>query len=581
MRRKGNASHCQQKQRSVCSALFYDYSLIFAFILFFIPSIGSISIDKSENANGKGRYKVYQIRPNSEAQLIELNRMEQQGTIDFWRPPPSVNSSGDVMVDVLRNGRHFLDFLRKFQVEFKVLVDDLSKLIEEKEIGPSPYAKLSKNGPILRDTFDRFEGFGLRMGDYHSFADLLAFMQNVQNAMPSRAQLRTIGWTAEGRPLQGIQFGNPSDKSRPVVWIDAGIHAREWTAVHTAAYFIFYFANQIRLGQDQRLLKCLERVDILVLPCLNPDGYEFTRSEPRNPAVRMWRKNRSKERCATSARDGQTHCCKGVDLNRNFDFKFANGGTSFFPCSEVFHGENAFSELETRAIRDAILGTDLRGRVPAMITMHAYSQLWIYPFSHRRGVYPADVEELKAVARRAVTALAEKFGTNYQYGTGPETIYAYTGGSADWAKETAKVKYTYTLELRPSYWSWNGFVLDRAQLIPTARETFDGVLVVMEQVVREMTEQTVPNPNAAVPFVRRSISSAPLSADRPQSSLSADDVNSRHGSVVSSRVLPNRIGSPCEDSLPYCAVWVASNERICVDSKVTMERECRKSCQFC
>lgn len=94
--------------------------------------------------------------------------------------------------------RNHLEDFGKFFLHF-------FRLIEEKEIGPSPYAKLSKNGPILRDTFDRFEGFGLRMGDYHSFADLLAFMQNVQNAMPSRAQLRTIGWTAEGRPLQGIQ----------------------------------------------------------------------------------------------------------------------------------------------------------------------------------------------------------------------------------------------------------------------------------------------------------------------------------------------------------------------------------------
>jgi len=44
-------------------------------------------------------------------------------------------------------------------------------------------------------------------------------------------------------------------------------------------------ANQIKQGTDTRLLKCLEKVDILIFPCLNPDGYEFTRSDPRNPAV--------------------------------------------------------------------------------------------------------------------------------------------------------------------------------------------------------------------------------------------------------------------------------------------------------
>jgi murein tripeptide amidase MpaA len=44
-------------------------------------------------------------------------------------------------------------------------------------------------------------------------------------------------------------------------------------------------ANQMKLGQDSRLIKSLDRVDILIFPCLNPDGYEYTRSEPRNPAV--------------------------------------------------------------------------------------------------------------------------------------------------------------------------------------------------------------------------------------------------------------------------------------------------------
>jgi len=82
---------------------------------------------------------------------------------------------------------------------------------------------------------------------------------------------------------------------------------------------------------------------------------------------------------------------QGVDLNRNFAFKFAGnffqkfsnkiffnkkeGGTSFFPCSEIYHGPNAFSEPESRAVRDAIMEGDLKGRIPGLISMHAYSQV--------------------------------------------------------------------------------------------------------------------------------------------------------------------------------------------------------------
>lgn len=42
----------------------------------------------------------------------------------------------------------------------------------------------------------------------------------------------------------------------------------------------------------------------------------------------------------------------GVDLNRNYDFKFAldERGSSGDPCQEDYRGEYAFSEPETQAI---------------------------------------------------------------------------------------------------------------------------------------------------------------------------------------------------------------------------------------
>lgn len=67
-----------------------------------------------------------------------------------------------------------------------------------------------------------------------------------------------------------------------------------------------------------------------------------------------------------------------------------------------------------------------------MLTLHAYSQLIIYPYSNKKFFYPPDIDELRSVAKKAIVKIGEKFGTFYQHGTGPEIIYAYTGGSADW-----------------------------------------------------------------------------------------------------------------------------------------------------
>ena len=49
---------------------------------------------------------------------------------------------------------------------------------------------------------------------------------------------------------------------------------------------------------------------------------------------------------------------RGVDLNRNFGFKWAEGVNIFdprpaspLPCLDTYHGPNAFSEPETKAVR--------------------------------------------------------------------------------------------------------------------------------------------------------------------------------------------------------------------------------------
>ncbi|VDN00014.1 unnamed protein product, partial [Onchocerca ochengi] len=65
--------------------------------------------------------------------------------------------------------------------------------------------------------------------------------------------------------------------------------------------------------------------------------------------VRLWRKNRSPQKCFRSAWGGH-RCCEGVDLNRNFDFHWAEIGSSENPCSYLYQGESAFSEPETSQI---------------------------------------------------------------------------------------------------------------------------------------------------------------------------------------------------------------------------------------
>ena len=83
---------------------------------------------------------------------------------------------------------------------------------------------------------------------------------------------------------------------------------------------------------------------------------------------RLWRKNRN---------DEWNNTCAGVDINRNFDINWGGDGSSNAPCMATYHGPSAFSEAESRAIRDLLAAN--RGRVKAAISIHTYSQLWMSP----------------------------------------------------------------------------------------------------------------------------------------------------------------------------------------------------------
>ena len=76
-----------------------------------------------------------------------------------------------------------------------------------------------------------------------------------------------------------------------------------------------------------------------------------------------------------------------VRNNRNFNVEIVielfrlfllESGVSFSPCSDVFCGEEAFSELETKAIKaytESLTPTPILGH-----SIHSYSQLWLWPY---------------------------------------------------------------------------------------------------------------------------------------------------------------------------------------------------------
>ena len=56
----------------------------------------------------------------------------------------------------------------------------------------------------------------------------------------------------------------------------------------------------------------------------------------------MWRKNRRPS----------SSFCYGTDLNRNFGYQWATGGSSSNPCSDTYHGGSPMIENEAKALEN-------------------------------------------------------------------------------------------------------------------------------------------------------------------------------------------------------------------------------------
>lgn len=69
--------------------------------------------------------------------------------------------------------------------------------------------------------------------------------------------------------MRALKIGR-FDGSKPIVFFEAAIHAREWIAPMTAVYLIEQLVVNYHLHSE------LQSIDIIILPVTNPDGYEYS-----------------------------------------------------------------------------------------------------------------------------------------------------------------------------------------------------------------------------------------------------------------------------------------------------------------
>lgn len=392
-------------------------------------------------------HQVLRIIAKDEAQLALIKDLEEmiEFDLDIWRGVTDMETPVDIRVP-LESLQLVKIYLESQDIDYSIMIKDLQALLDKEQDEMEFAARAGQ--PRNTDGFDYTR--------YHPIDEIYSFQDMLVAENPNLVSKIVIGQSYQGRPLNVLKFSTGGN-NRPAIWLDTGIHSREWVTQASGTWFSKKIVTDY--GREPGLTAILDNMDIYLEIVTNPDGFYYTHNSNR-----MWRKTR---------KPNPGSSCVGVDPNRNWDAAFGKPGASSNPCSETYRGPRAHSESEVKSIVDFVKA---HGNIKAFVSIHAYSQMLLYPYGYTRT--PAkDQAELHSLAKKAITDLASLYGTRYRYGSIIETIYQASGSTVDWTYDQG-IKYSYTFELRDT--GLHGFLLPANQIVPTAKETWLALMAIME-----------------------------------------------------------------------------------------------------
>ena len=98
------------------------------------------------------------------------------------------------------------------------------------------------------------------------------YLQCLVSRYSDRCQTIDIGNSVEGRSIRVIKISQPSLNGiiKPAIWIDGGIHAREWISPSSVEYLVHQFVENSDKSENKKII---DNFDVYILPIMNPDGY--------------------------------------------------------------------------------------------------------------------------------------------------------------------------------------------------------------------------------------------------------------------------------------------------------------------
>ena len=146
-----------------------------------------------------------------------------------------------------------------------------------------------------------------------------------------------------GRPILGLEISHDvqMNSGKPVLLVTGVHHSREWPTLELTLELAWDVVGKD--GEDPEITRLLDETRLVVVPVVNPDGFDMSRDRVQE----MKRKN-----CRVQAGvvPTEAECANplnhpfGVDLNRNYGAFWGGPGSSANVRAENHHGAAPYSE---------------------------------------------------------------------------------------------------------------------------------------------------------------------------------------------------------------------------------------------
>ncbi len=275
------------------------------------------------------------------------------------------------------------------------------------------------------------------MGGYLTFDELLVELDSMHSKYPNLITARSPMSefeSIEGRPLLYVKISdNPNlEEAEPEMLYTALHHAREPNSLSQLVFYMWYLLENY--DSDESIKYIVDNTALYFAPCINPDGYVYNESTNPNGGG-LWRKNRRDNG------DGNF----GVDLNRNYGYKWGNDNSGSSPNSgsDTYRGTEEFSEPELKAVKSFCEAHDFQ----IALNYHTYSNLLIHPWGYS-DTPTEDHSTFKAIGSEMIKE------NHFFFGTGIETVgYNVNGDSDDWMYGSQNI-FSMTPEVGPGIYGF-------------------------------------------------------------------------------------------------------------------------------